>query len=88
MNESASLMQFPCDFSIKVIGKNTATFETDILNIARKFYPNLLEEAIRSQLSKNGSYRSCNLTVHAEEQTTLDALYQALTEHPDVNMVL
>lgn len=81
-------MQFPCDFSIKIIGKNTDAFETDILNIARLFYPSLLDEAIRSQLSKNGNFRSFNLTVHAEDQTTLDALYQALTKHPDVSMVL
>jgi putative lipoic acid-binding regulatory protein len=81
-------MQFPCDFSIKIIGKNTDNFEADILNIARHFYPDLPNQAIKSQLSKNEKYRSLNLTVHAEEQTTLDHLYRALTQHPDVHMVL
>ena len=83
-----SLIHFPCDFSIKIIGKNTESFETDILSIAQKHYPNLADGDIRSQLSQQGKYRSFNITVHATDQTTLDALYQELTKHPDANMVL
>jgi len=85
---STSLIEFPCDFSIKVIGKNTTCFESDILNTARQFYPELSHQAIKSQLSKSGTYCSLSLTVHAKEQKTLDNLYRALTQHPDVNMVL
>lgn len=83
-----SLMHFPCDFSIKIIGKNSASFEADVLSIAQKHYPNVADGDIRSQLSQQGKYRSFNITVHATDQTTLDALYQELTKHPDANMVL
>jgi putative lipoic acid-binding regulatory protein len=81
-------MQFPCDFLIKIIGKNTDGFESDLIEIARRFYPELPNKPIKSQLSKNKKYRSLNLRVHAQEQTTLDLLYRALTQHPDVHMVL
>lgn len=85
---TTSLMEFPCDFSIKVIGKNTPSFKSDIIAIAKKHYPNLNEQTIRHQISQKETYCSLNITVHALDQASLDALYQELTKHPDINMVL
>ncbi len=82
------IIQFPCDFLIKIIGKNTSSFESDILNIAQQFYPEITEQAMTSQMSKTGIYRSLSLSVYAKDQATLDGLYHALTKHPHVNMVL
>lgn len=88
MTDNISLMTFPCDFQIKVIGKNTATFTDDIINISRKHFPNTSDEAIRSQPSQQSNYIALGVTIHALNQTTIDALYQELTQHPDVKMVL
>jgi uncharacterized protein len=85
---STTLMIFPCDFDLKIIGKNTPSFAQEILDIAKKFYPELTTQSMRAQESKKSNYISLNLTVHALEQTTLDALYNALTQHPDIRMVL
>ncbi len=83
-----TLMTFPCDFAIKIIGKNTLTFAGDILKTAQDFYPELTEAALRTQESKQSNYLALHLTVHAHDQATLDALYLALTKQPDVRMVL
>lgn len=81
-------MTFPCDFSIKIIGKNVPDFETDILQIGQQYYPKLTSADLRTQLSKADRYIAVHLTVHAEDQKTLDSLYLALTQAPNVHMVL
>lgn len=85
---TSTLMVFPCDFDLKIIGKNTPTFTSDILKIAQNFYPELTPASLRSQESKKNNYLALNLTVHALDQVTLDSLYLALTQHPDIRMVL
>ena len=88
MTDMPSLMEFPCEFLLKIIGKNSAAFETDVVNITRKHFPNTLDSAIRSQPSQQASYLAVSVTVYALDQVTLDALYLELTQHPDIKMVL
>jgi uncharacterized protein len=83
-----SLLTFPCDFPIKVIGEVSDKFETDIIKIVRQHYPNLQDNAIQRQASKQGTYLALSITVHAISQATLDALYQDLSKHPGTKMVL
>ncbi|MDR0250074.1 MAG: DUF493 domain-containing protein [Burkholderiales bacterium] len=83
-----SLLQFPCDFPIKVMGKNVEGFAQAVADIvvahALGFDPATME--MRS--SKENRYLSLTVTVRATNKTQLDALYLALTEHPMVSMVL
>ena len=88
MTHNASLIIFPCDFPIKIIGHNTLTFFKEISTLIRKYFPNTEEKKITSQLSQQGNYLSITATLYAEDQPTLDALYTELTQHPDVKMVL
>lgn len=88
MADNPSLMEFPCEFMIKVIGKNRAEFAIDIVNITRKHFPDTLDSSVRQQTSQQANYMSLSVTVYALNQATLDALYQELTQHPDIKMVL
>lgn len=88
MSSKETLMVFPCDFQIKVIGNNQETFANDVIAIARKYYPTLANANIKRQPSQQANYLAITLTVHAEDQPTLDALYTELTKHPDTKMVL
>lgn len=88
MTEKQSLIEFPCDFLIKIIGNNHAAFELEIINIAKKHFPDTKDAAITTQLSQQGNYLSISITVFATDQDTLDALYRELTQHPDIKMVL
>ncbi len=88
MTDNPSLMSFPCEFMIKVIGKNSDVFLTEIIEITRKHYPDTHNHSIRHQPSQQSSYLAISITVRAIDQATLDALYRELTLHPDVKMVL
>ncbi len=88
MNDKKTLIEFPCHFPIKIIGKNTTDFAREIDEIIRKHFPDILEEVIKNQESQRGSYLSITVTVYVHNQLTLDGLYQELTQHPDIKMVL
>ena len=88
MKKDQTLMTFPCEFQIKIIGNNSARFETEIIEIARKHFPNTSEASIEKKPSQNGNYLAISIMLHVENQPTLDALYRALTQHPDIKMVL
>lgn len=83
-----SLIPFPCEFPIKIIGKASDAFEIAVLGIIRKHCPNLKENAIQSRASNQGKYHALTVTVFAENQQHLDALYQELTDCELVIMVL
>lgn len=88
MIQKESLMVFPCDFEIKIIGKNTDSFLSDITMIVRKYFPKLKGKAIRSHPSKQNNYLSISITLPVKDQITLDKLYCELTKHPAIKMVL
>lgn len=81
-------MVFPCEFPIKIIGKATPNFFTEITEIIKKYFPDILETSISNHLSEKGNYQSITATVYALDQASLDALYKDLTQHPDIHMVL
>lgn len=88
MTEDSSLLKFPCDFPIKIMGKATGVFKDEISAIVYKHYPNLKAKAFQTNTSKNGNFLAISVTVHALDQPSLDALYQDLSQHPDIKMVL
>ncbi|CEK10680.1 HP0495 family protein [Legionella hackeliae] len=88
MTDKKSLIEFPCNFPLKIIGTNTENFFKEIAEIARKHFPETLDEAIVCQESKQGNYLAITVTIFVHDQVTLDALYFELTEHPDIKMVL
>lgn len=88
MTEKTTLLTFPSDFPIKIMGKVTASFKDEIITIIHKHYPALGTEQFRTNISKNGNFLAISITVHALDQASLDALYQDLSQHPDIKMVL
>ena len=88
MTEDSSLLKFPCDFPIKIMGKATEVFKNDIFAIVHKHYPNIKADAYQTNASKNGNFLAITVTVYALDQPSLDALYQDLGKHPDIKMVL
>lgn len=88
MNDKTTLMTFPCDFSVKIMGVNNATFLDDIRAIILKHYPLTEDHLITHKNSKQGNYLAITAIIHTVDQPSLDALYQELTKHPEVKMVL
>jgi len=83
-----SLLEFPCDFPIKVMGKSEENFDALVVGIVRKHCPDLLEGAVKSRLSREGNYVSVTVTIQAESRNQLDNIYMDLTAHEKVLMAL
>lgn len=88
MTEEDSLIEYPCDFPIKIMGKATADFTDTILAIVKQHAPDFDRQAMTAKASKNGGYLSLTCTIRATSRPQLDALYQALSDHPMVAVVL
>ena len=70
------------------MGKATKTFQDEIVAIIQQYYPELEKNLLQTNMSKNGNFLAISVTVYTLDQVTLDALYQALSQHPDIKMVL
>lgn len=86
--EKESLIDFPCDFPIKVIANNTDTILAEIMTITRVHYPSTRDDAFRTNNSQGNRYISVTVTVYTKDKATLDALYLDFTSHIDIKMVL
>jgi putative lipoic acid-binding regulatory protein len=81
-----SLLTFPCDLPIKVLGRNEPAFRDAALAIVRAHYGE--EHAVTEQLSRQGAYLSLTITVRAETLAEIDAVYHDLVAEPLILMVL
>jgi len=89
MNEdSRSHLVFPCEFSIKVFGVATDQFVTQVMGLIRKHIPEAEDACFRTRPSQDGKYLAITITVEAESQPQLDAIYQELTASPLILMAL
>ncbi|MEO7339154.1 MAG: DUF493 family protein [Caldimonas sp.] len=83
-----SLIEYPSQFPIKVMGENVDGFADAVIAVARAFDPLLEVESVESRLSKAGKYRSLTVTITATSREQLDELYRTLSTHPLVKVVL
>jgi len=88
MTEQPSLIEYPCDFPIKIMGKAQQEFTQIALAIVKYHAPDFDDTTIAVKASKNGIYLSITCTIHATSRSQLDALYQALSDHPLIAVVL
>ena len=86
--ESESLIEYPCDFPIKIMGKSQPGFAQAILEVVIKHDPRYDAATMEMRASKKANYVSLTCTVHATSRVQLDALYRELCDLPMVVMVL
>ena len=86
--EPPSLIEYPCDFPIKIMGKTQAGFAQAVLAIVQAHAPDCDASTMQMKSSKGGKYLSVTCTIRATSREQLDALYQQLCDHPMVVMVL
>ncbi|PPD20805.1 MAG: transcriptional regulator [Methylomonas sp.] len=88
MSETESLLQFPCQFAIKAMGHHRADFDAIVIEIVRRHCADIREGAVSCRPSRTGAYLSVTVMIEATSRQQLDAIYQGLTDHPDVLMAL
>ena len=79
-----SLLKFPTDLAVKVIGRNDPEFRAAVIAIVEAQFGEAY--AVAEQQSKQAAYVSLTVTVRAESRAQADALYQALVANERVLM--
>ncbi len=83
-----SIIEYPVDFPIKIMGLNRTDFVPSMLTLVRTHAPDLDDTTLQTRLSREGKYLSLTLTIRAVSREQLDALYLSLSDHPAVSMAL
>jgi len=83
-----SLIEYPSQFPIKVMGLQTEHFVHTVTQLARQFDPFFDAQTVELRPSSTGKYLGVTIIVTATSREQLDDLYRALTGHPDVKVVL
>jgi len=86
--ENASLIEYPCEFPLKILGHTRAGFAQAVLEIVQRHAPDFDGASMGMKASKHGKYLSVTCTINATSRAQLDALYRELCDHPMVVMVL
>ena len=83
-----SLIEYPSQFPIKVMGANVAGFAEAVVSVAQQFDPGFDAGSIETRPSKAGNYLGVTITITATSREQLDELYRTLSTHPMVKVVL
>lgn len=83
-----SLIEYPSQFPIKVMGTKAEGFVHAVTSIARQFDPAFDASTVELRESKGGNYLGVTVTVTATSREQLDELYRTLSTHPMVKVVL
>lgn len=84
----ATLLEFPTDFPLKIMGATVDGFAQTVLEIVQRHAPDFDGSTIEMRPSKGGNYLSLTCTIRATSKSQLDALYTELSSHPMIKVVL
>jgi putative lipoic acid-binding regulatory protein len=88
MSERETLIEFPCEFPLKIMGAAVPDFAQTIAAVVVTHAPEFDPATIAMRPSKAGNYLALTCTIQAKSQEQLDSLYRALSSHPMVKVVL
>lgn len=83
-----TLLEFPCDFPLKIMGASQPGFAQTVVAVVLRHAPDFDAAAVEMRPSKAGNYLSLTCTIRATSKAQLDALYRELSSHPLVKVVL
>lgn len=88
MKPEDSLIEYPSQFPIKVMGAQVEGFVEAVVAVALQFDPGFDAATIEQRPSKAGNYLGVTITITATSREQLDELYRTLSTHPMVKVVL
>tara|TARA_S200000501_G_C20613550_1_gene651390 strand:+ start:100 stop:369 length:270 start_codon:yes stop_codon:yes gene_type:complete len=83
-----SLIEYPLQFPIKIVGINSEIFLKKIIDILNKHDNNLSEKNIYTRFSKNNKYISITVNLNIKDRKQLDKIYLALSSEPSVKFLI
>lgn len=88
MSSAESLIEYPCDFPIKVMGARVEGFAQTVVDIVLRHDSAFDPASVEMRPSAKGNYLSLTCTVNVQSRAQLDDLYRELSGHPMVKFVL
>jgi uncharacterized protein len=83
-----SLIEYPSQFPIKVMGLRAEGYVAAVTHIAQQFDPAFDASTIELRESTGGKYLGVTITITATSREQLDEIYRTLSTHPMVKVVL
>ena len=87
-SESKKLLEFPCRFPIKIMGRADDDFSDIAVRLVEQHVGNVEADAIQTSASRNGNFLSVTVTIEAQSQEQLDNIYNDLSNHEDILVAL
>lgn len=82
------LIDFPCDFPIKVMGETHDAFSQTIVDLIQSIVPSFNATQVEMKASSAGKYISLTCTVYVISQEQLDSIYRLLSSNQLVKFAL
>ena len=86
--QGESLIEYPSEFPIKIMGAMHEQFAQTIVEVVTLHDPTFHAGKLEMRPSSKGTYLALTVTVTATSREQLDNLYRALSGHPMVKVVL
>ncbi len=83
-----SLIDYPSDFPIKIMGAMQEQFAQTMVEVVQKHDPEFHAGKMEMRPSSKGNYLALTVTVRATSREQLDNLYRELSSHAMVKVVL
>lgn len=88
MSVDSSLIDYPCDFPVKILGHTQAGFAQAVVEVVKRHAPDFDASTLELRASNRRKYLSVTCVIRATSREQLDGLYRELCDHPMVVMVL
>jgi len=86
--ELETLLAFPCDFPLKIMGLTQPGFAQAVIEVVKRHAPDFDPATVEMRPSRENKYISITTTINATSREQLDDLYKELCDHPMVTLVL
>lgn len=87
-NNRRELLEFPCDFPIKVVSKAEFALEDHATQVVHKHIPDMEYIPVTKNESRKGNYQAITIILKAKNQSQIDNIYQELSANESIIMVL
>ena len=88
VDEPTSLLQFPTDYPIKVVGRPSDEFRARVHAVMLRHAPTLDPDQVTERLSENGNFLSISYMIRAESREQIVALVTDLKAAEGVLMII
>ena len=83
-----SLLEFPCEFPVKIMGRTADDFEALVCEIVSRHDPDFTAEKMSVRASRDGNFVAVTVVIVAQSREQLDDLYRELSAHERILMAL